>query len=101
MNILNECSRSGVKIAKKKINFKKLNLKKNFQIMDDPAFHLNRTLKTYINNRLNNNATEKIEISKNPNDLSKSKNSLIIIVLIELKLYQILLIKNNIFQREK
>ena len=77
MNILNECSRSGVKITKKKINFKKLNLKKNIQIMDDPAFHLNRTLKAYINNRLNNNiSTETIETLKNTNDISKVKEFL-------------------------
>lgn len=74
MNILNECSRSGIKITKKRINFKKLNLKKNIQIIDDPAFHLNRTLKAYINNRLNNNiSTEKIETVKNSNDISKLK----------------------------
>ena len=74
MNILNECSNSRVKITKKKINFKKLNLTKNIQIMDDPAFHLNRTLKAYINNRLNNNiSTEKMETVKNSNDISKLK----------------------------
>ena len=74
MNILNECSRSGDKITKKKINFKKLNFNKNIQIMDDPAFHFNRTLKAYINNRLNNNkSTEKIEKEQNSNDTSKLK----------------------------
>ena len=73
MNILNECSNSGVNFTKKN-NFKKINLKKNIQIIDDPAFHLNRTLKAYINNRLNNNiSTEKIETVKNSNDISKLK----------------------------
>ena len=74
MNILNECSRPGVKITKKKVNIKKLNLNKDIQIIDDPAFHLNKTLKAYINNRLTKNIPiEKKESIKNSNDISKLK----------------------------
>ena len=63
MIIRNDNSYSGTKIAKRKMNYKKISIKKNFKIMDDPAFHLNRTLKAYINNKLNqNNSTEKSKL---------------------------------------
>ena len=75
MNIGTEYN-SGIKIFKKTMNYKKINLRKNFQLMDDPAFHLNRTLKAYINNRLNkNSSTEIIDNLKNSVDLSKFNNS--------------------------
>jgi hypothetical protein len=70
-----ENSYSGTKINKKKANYKKLSVKKNLQIMNDPAFHLNRTLKAYINYKLNANAsTEKIETLKNSVEITKTQN---------------------------
>ena len=76
MIIRNDNSYSGTKIAKRKMNYKKISIKKNFKIMDDPAFHLNRTLKAYINNKLNqNNSTEKIETLKNSVELTKKHNN--------------------------
>ena len=75
MNIGNDNSYSGTKINKKKMNYKKLSMKKNLQIMNDPAFHLNRTLKAYINYKLNKNiSTEKIESLKNFVELTKTQN---------------------------
>ena len=46
---------SGKKILKIKTTYTKLNFKRGAKIMDDPAFHLNRTLKKYINYKLNKN----------------------------------------------
>ena len=75
MNIGNDNSYSGKKINKKKANYKKLSVKKNLKIMNDPAFHLNRTLKAYINYKLNINATtEKIETLKNSVEIIKTQN---------------------------
>ena len=67
---------SGTKILTKDVKYKKISLKKNLKIIDDPAFHLNRTLKAYINNRLNkNSSTEVIDNLKNSVELSKCNNS--------------------------
>ena len=75
MNISNGNSYSGTKINKKKANYKKLSVKKNLEIMNDPAFHLNRTLKAYINYKLNKNtSTEKITTLKNSVEISKTQN---------------------------
>ena len=59
---VNAPSKLSTKTIKKSSNFTKINSKKNLRIMDDPAFHLNRTLKAYINKRLNKNeSTDKAE----------------------------------------
>ena len=55
MNLENEHSNSRKKIIKRNMNYTKLSIKRNLKIMDDPAFHFNRTVKEYINNRLSNN----------------------------------------------
>lgn len=71
MNIGNECSDSGKKIIMKKRNDKKSNSKKNLEMMNDPAFHLNKTLKVYINNRLKENKSSgKKETLKNSAEIS-------------------------------
>ena len=75
MNIGNELN-SGTKILKKKMKYKKISIKKNLQIIDDPAFHLNRTLKAYVNNRLNkNSSTEIIDNLRKSEELWKFNNS--------------------------
>ena len=75
MNIGNNLN-SGTKIIKKKMKHKKISIKKNLQILDDPAFHLNRTLKEYINNRLNkNSSTEIIDNLKSSEEISKINKS--------------------------
>ena len=76
MNIRNDFINSGKKIIHKKGNYTKLNLKRNLKTLDDPAFHLNRTLKQYINYKLNKNSGEKnIRETKNSNNLSKFKEN--------------------------
>lgn len=76
MNIRNDFINSGKKIIHKKGNYTKLNLKRNLKTLDDPAFHLNRTLKQYINYKLNKNSCEKnIRETKNSNNLSKFKEN--------------------------
>lgn len=76
MNYENEYSHSGNKLNKRKTKYKKLNIKKNLQIMNDPAFHLNRTLKAYINNKLNkNNSTDNIKV-KNSGEIKISNEFL-------------------------
>lgn len=76
MNIRNDFMHSGKKIIHNKSNYAKLNLKKNLKTLDDPAFHLNRTLKQYINYKLNKNLGEKnIRETKNSNNLSKFKEN--------------------------
>ena len=76
MNNENEYSHSGNKLNKRNTKYKKLNIKKNLRIMDDPAFHLNRTLKAYINNKLNkNNSTDNIKV-KNSGEIKISNEFL-------------------------
>lgn len=76
MNIRNDFINSGKKIIHKKENYRKLNLKNNLKTLDDPAFHLNRTLKQYINYKLNKNSGEKnIRETKHPIKLSKYKEN--------------------------
>ena len=75
MNLENELTNSGKKIIKRNMNYTKLNIKKNLKLMDDPAFHFNRTVKEYINNKLNNNNNSNMNIKnlrkiKTSNDLS-------------------------------
>ena len=56
MNLRNDYSTSGKKMFKRKANYSKLSFKKGIKVIgDDPAFHLNRTLKQYINNKLSKN----------------------------------------------
>ena len=65
----------GTKLLTKTVNYKKIRLKKSLKIIADPAFHLNRTLKAYINNRLNkNSSTEIIDNLQNSVELSKKNN---------------------------
>ena len=76
MNIRNDFINSGEKIIHKKGNYTKLNLKKNLKTLDDPAFHLNRTLKQYINYKLNKNSCEKnIRETKHSYNISKFKDN--------------------------
>ena len=81
MNIGNEylfSTTKGKKVSpkiKKKI-ISKINIKRNIKLMNDPAFHLNKTLKEYIANKLNKNkSTEKILVMKGPKEL-KIENGL-------------------------
>ena len=75
MNNDKEYSYNGAKIFQNSKKINQLNLKKNLQIMNDPAFHLNRTLKAYINNKLNkNNSTENI-IAKCPGEINNTNES--------------------------
>ena len=76
MKIRNDFINSGKKIIHKKGNYTKLNLKRNLNTLDDPAFHLNRTLKQYINYKLNKNSCENnIRETKNTKNLSKFKDN--------------------------
>lgn len=69
MNIKNECFHTITKDNKPSKSLKKQNsrnnIKRNLNLMNDPAFHLNKTLKDYISKKLNkNNTTEKNSHSK-------------------------------------
>ena len=69
---------SGKKLVKKSINYKKISKNKNLKLVDDPAFHLNRTLKAYINNRLSKNSSTEINNNlKYSDEMSKFNNSFI------------------------
>ena len=69
MNIKNDYSNSGKKLFKTKTSFTKLNVKNSIKIIDYPAFHLNRTLKQYINYKLNQNNSRINNINdKDPGD---------------------------------
>ena len=59
----------------------KNNIKRNLKIMNDPAFHLNKTLKEYIAQKLKKNiSTEKIlKDNKNTNEI-KMKNGIMNII---------------------
>ena len=73
MNIENDClysitkgnkenKNSPIIIARKKL-VSRINIKRNLKLMNDPAFHFNKTLKDYINNKLRQNySSEKINI---------------------------------------
>ena len=76
MNIKNDYSNSGKKIFKTKTNHPKLNVKNSIKIIDDPAFHLNRTLKQYINYKLNENITKINIIANKDSGGSKQLNNL-------------------------
>ena len=70
MNIENGCFHTITKENKPSKSIKKRNsrnnIKRNFNLMNDPAFHLNKTLKEYISKKLNKNkSTEKNSSSKN------------------------------------
>ena len=70
MNIENGCFHTITKDNKSLKSLKKQNsrnnIKKNLNLMNDPAFHLNKTLKEYISKKLNkNNSSEKNSQSKN------------------------------------
>jgi len=74
MNLRNEYSTSGKQMFKKKAKFSKLSYKKSLKkIDDDPAFHLNRTLKQYINYKLSKNISGENNIT---NIDSKVQNNL-------------------------
>ena len=69
MNIENGCLHTITKENKISKSLKKHNsrnnIKRNLNLMNDPAFHLNKTLKEYISKKLNkNNSTEKKSYSK-------------------------------------
>ena len=71
MNLRNDYSTSGKKMFKRKA---KLGFKKGLKVIDDdPAFHLNRTLKQYINYKLNKNISGE---NNNTNKDSKIINNL-------------------------
>ena len=73
MNIENDClysitkgnkenKNSPIIIARKKL-VSRINIKRNLKLMNDPAFHFNKTLKDYITNKLRQNySSEKINI---------------------------------------
>ena len=70
---------SSEKIIIKRKPFPKVNISKNLHLMNLPEFHLNRTIKAYINSKLNKtnflqNSTEKIFPSKLNKSKSKSKS---------------------------
>ena len=49
--------------------YSKINIKRNLKLMNDPAFHQNKTLKEYISNKLNKNiSTEKNIVLKGINE---------------------------------
>ena len=74
MILRNEYSTSGKQMFKKKAKFSKLSYKKSLKkIDDDPAFHLNRTLKQYINYKLSKNISGENNIT---NIDSKVQNNL-------------------------
>ena len=80
MNVEDDClyhiskENTNTSELKKKL-ISKINIKRNLKIMNDPAFHLNKTLKEYINNKLSKyNSTEKIIVSKDGKN-KKLKNS--------------------------
>ena len=74
MNLRNDFSTSGKKMFKRKTNYSKLDVKKGVKVIDDdPAFHLNRTLKQYINNKLSKNISGE---NNNTNIDSKIINNL-------------------------
>ena len=73
MKIKNDFSNSGKKLFKTKTSFTKLNAKNSIKIIDDPAFHLNRTLKQYINYKLN----QKISRINNNNGKDSGDNKLL------------------------
>ena len=74
MNLRNDYSTSGKKMFKRKANYSKLSFKKGIKVIDDdPAFHLNRTLKQYINNKLSKNISGE---NNNTNIDSKIINNL-------------------------
>ena len=61
----------------------KNNIKRNLKLMNDPAFHFNKTLKEYIENKLNNNfSTEKMSVLKDNKSINeiKMKNGIINII---------------------
>ncbi len=104
MNNENECSNNGSKLFQINKKSNHLNYKKNLKIMNDPAFHLNRTLKAYINNRLNKNfSTENIKVKcsgeiKNVND---SKINDYNISFNRIKTMSNIIKKNNFFSKNK
>lgn len=73
MNIANDClysitkgnkenKNSSIIITKKKL-ISRINIKRNLKLMNDPAFHFNKTLKEYITNKLKQNySSEKINV---------------------------------------
>ena len=81
MNIPNDClfciTKENIIPSKAKKNFiSKINIKRNIRMMNDPAFHLNKTVKEYITNKLKKNySTEKLIVSKEVKD-SKIQSSL-------------------------
>ena len=74
MNIKNDYLNSGKKMLKTKKSYTKLNSKNSIKIIDDPAFHLNRTLKQYINYKLNQNISR---INNNIDDKDSGDNKLL------------------------
>ena len=61
----------------------KNNIKRNLKLMNDPAFHFNKTLKGYIENKLNKNySTEKMSVIKDNKSINeiKMKNGIINII---------------------
>ena len=81
MNLADDClysiSKENINLSKLKKNLNsKINIKRNLKIMNDPAFHLNKTLKEYITNKLcKNNSNEKIMVSKDIKN-KKLKNNI-------------------------
>ena len=64
----NGCFHTNIKKNKPLGSLKKQNsrnnIKRNLILMNDPAFHLNKTLKEYISTKLDNNSTAKNTYSK-------------------------------------
>ena len=72
---------SNEKITIKRKQFLKVNISKNLHLMNLPEFHINRTIKAYINNKLNKtnlfqNSTEKNFPQKKIKSKSKSKTKI-------------------------